>query len=68
MSHYSTEALTELLSLIHEAVADHSKKLKRHFSLGIAIEIKGPEIRTGELKEVNNKHSHLIFQFTQFHV
>ena len=66
MSHYTTQALSELLSLIQEAVDDHSKKLKRQFSLGIAIEIKGPEIRTGELKDVNNKDSHLVFQQTQF--
>jgi pyruvate kinase len=51
-SHGSHEYHGETIANIREAVANYSKKLGMNYPLAIALDTKGPEIRTGLLEGV----------------
>lgn len=63
-SHGSHEYHAETIKNIRTAVANYSKKVGTTYPLAIALDTKGPEIRTGLLEGVNqtlfNKLVHLV--------
>lgn len=52
-SHGSYEYHAETIANIRTAVANYSKKLGMNYPLAIALDTKGPEIRTGLLEGVS---------------
>lgn len=52
-SHGSHEYHGETIKNIRLAVENYSKKIGMHYPLGIALDTKGPEIRTGLLEGVS---------------
>jgi hypothetical protein len=54
-SHGSHEYHGETIANIRAAVANYSKKLAMNYPLAIALDTKGPEIRTGLLEGVSKK-------------
>lgn len=53
-SHGSHEYHAETIKNIRVAVANYSKKIGMAYPLAIALDTKGPEIRTGLLEGVSN--------------
>lgn len=43
----------EIIKIIRQAVDRYSKSIGRVYPLPIALELKGPHIRTGSFKDVN---------------
>lgn len=54
-SHGSHEYHAETIANIRKAVESYSKKLGQNYPLAIALDTKGPEIRTGLLEGVSYK-------------
>ena len=52
-SHGSHEYHAETIANIRAAVANYSKKIGMNYPLAIALDTKGPEIRTGLLEGVS---------------
>lgn len=52
MAHYTQEKCKKTIANIRKAVDNYSKRLGRVFPLAIALDLKGPEIRTGSFKDV----------------
>lgn len=49
-SHGSYDSHSQLLKTVREAASEYSRRLGRVFPLGIALDTKGPEIRTGTVQ------------------
>lgn len=60
MAHCTLEEAKELHETIRKAVMNYSMKLGRVFSLGIGIDIKGPEVRVGKINTVENVRIRII--------
>ncbi|GJQ86349.1 PyK [Trypoxylus dichotomus] len=55
LAYCSMAEAKELIQNVRKAVMVYSMKLGRIYSLGIAIDIKGPEIRVGKVKDDNDE-------------
>lgn len=54
MCHLDHEHCTKILVNIRKACDNYSKRIGRVYPLAVALDIRGPEIRTGCLKDVKN--------------
>lgn len=54
LAHCNLDQAKELIQTLRKSVMNYSMKIGRVYALGIGIDIKGPEIRTGLFKEVFN--------------
>lgn len=53
MADYNQEECQEMIRNIRRATDAYSKSIGRVYPLPIALDLKGPDIRTGSLRDVN---------------
>lgn len=65
-SHGSHEYHADTIKNIRTAVANYSKKIGMIYPLAIALDTKGPEIRTGLLEGVSKERLYLMIYYVVF--